>query len=283
MQGAADIGGAISERQSSAAKMLGILLAVGELGLKDGGKVRLADLVALTGHPRPTVHRLLNDLKAAGFVSQEMSGPYRLGPKILLLAAQCLGGLDIRRLANPVMQALSERFGHTVHLGIRDGVEVVYIDKVEPPRGIRVGSTIGQRRDLAVTALGKALLASSSPSLVAEVGKTGWTRRTGNTLRSLDELERQLADIRSNGYAIDDEESDLGLRCTAAAILDRLGMPVAAISVTTLSSQVDRVELARLGTAIAEAARDITAMLSGAGTGSTPGRAPPSDLAAKGE
>jgi DNA-binding IclR family transcriptional regulator len=161
------------------------------------------------------------------------------------------------------MQAFGERFGHTVHLGIRDGVEVVYIDKVEPRHGVLVGSTIGQRRPIPVTALGKALLAHSAPSLLAEVGATGWARRTPNTLQSLTDLEAQLVAVRENGYALDDEESDLGLRCAAAPIFNHAGLPIAAISVTTLSSRVTSEALRQLGFELGQAAHGITLTLGG--------------------
>ena len=265
MQAAALPGGdSDTGRQSSGEKMLAVLLALGQLGQNDGrGEVRLADLVELTGHPRPTVHRLLAQLKQAGFVEQEVSGPYRLGPKILLLAAQCLGGHDVRRIANPLMQEFCERFGHTLHLGIRDGVEVAYIDKVNPAHGMQIGSTIGQRRPLPVTALGKALLAHASPSLVEEVGRVGWPHRTNNTLPDLPALQRALAEVRAAGFAIDNEESDLGLRCAAAPILNHVGAAVAAISVTTLVSQVGRRDLDRLGRELVLVAGEITRRLGG--------------------
>lgn len=255
--------GDIDDRRTSAEKMLDILLAVGELGLQEGGEVRLVDLVTTTGLPRPTVHRLLGQLKQAGFVLQELSGPYRLGPKVVLLAAQALGGLDVRRIANPAMRAFCDRFGHTVHLGIRDGVDVVYIDKAEARLGTQVGSKIGQRRPIPVTALGKALLAFSGADVVEEVVAAGWPQRTPNTIRSPADLVAYLGEVRRTGCAFDDEESDLGLRCAAAAILDGNGQPVAAISVTTLVSQVDRSEIQRLAEELVSVAQRISAVLSG--------------------
>lgn len=260
MQGDRDI----DDRLTSAEKMLEVLMAVGELGVQDGGATRLADVVTTTGFPRPTTHRLLSQLKQAGFVSQEPSGPYRLGPKVLLLAAQALGGLDVRRIANPAMQAFCDRFGHTVHLGIRDGVDVVYIDKAEARQGTQVGSKIGQRRPIPVTALGKALLAYSEPHVVEQVVAAGWPRRTSNSVATAAALMAQLVEVRSTGAAFDDEESDLGLRCAAAAIFDHNGQPIAAISVTTLVSQVDRDGILRLARELTAVARDISATLTGA-------------------
>ena len=257
------------DRQSSATKMLQILLGLGELGLKTGGVVRLVDLVERTQYPRPTVHRLLNVLKQAGFVAQDALGPYHLGPKILLLAAQSLGGLDVRRIAHPILQVFSEQICHTVHLGIRDGLEITYIDKVEAPDGVHVGSTIGQRRAIPVSALGKALLAHSPPALLDQVRTAGWTCRTPNTLSTIEELQQQLIEIRRSGYALDNEECDLGLRCVAAAVFNHANLPIAAISVTTLKSQVDDAELKHLGIEIATIAHHISQMLGTSGENAT--------------
>ncbi len=246
-------------KSSSGTKMLNVLTSLGELG--SDGDVRLMDVVELTGYPQPTVHRLLTQLKQAGFVTQQISGPYRLGPKILTLAAQCLGGLEVRQIAASTMQAFSERVGHTVHLAIADNIEVVYIAKTEPLNGLRIGSTVGQRRPIPVTALGKAILAFSSPVLLAQVLAVGWEKRTANTLRSAAALERQLTEIRQAGYAIDDEESDLGLRCAAAPIFNHEGLPIAALSVTTLTSRVSHNHLLTLGSDLARMANVVSEKL----------------------
>ena len=246
-------------KSSSGTKMLNVMTSLGELG-RDG-EVRLMDVVKLTGYPQPTVHRLLTQLKQAGFVTQQVSGPYRLGPKILTLAAQCLGGLEVRQIAASTMQAFCEKMGHTVHLAIADNVEVVYIAKTEPFNGLRIGSTVGQRRPIPVTALGKAILAFSSQALLARVLEAGWEKRTANTLRSTAALERQLTEIRRAGYAIDDEESDLGLRCAAAPIFNHEGLPTAALSVTTLTSRVSYSQLVTLGSDLAREANAISEKL----------------------
>ncbi|CAH2598718.1 IclR family transcriptional regulator [Rhodovastum atsumiense] len=251
-------------RQSSADKALEILMALGELTLKSGGGIRLTDLVDHVGHPRPTVHRLLGDLKRSGFAIQEdATGRYRLGPKLLLLSAQCLGGLDIRRVAQPLLRELVEETGHTAHLGIMDKQWVVFIDKVEATRGIRIVSTIGQRREITATALGKALLAHSPRRVAEERIAEGLPKRTPNSIDSGERLFEELERTRARGFAIDDEECDLGIRCVAAPIFDHLGAVTAAISVTMMIPQADWAEVERIGTAARQVAGKITAGLGG--------------------
>jgi len=249
------------DKENAGYKTLRILSAIGELGLHSGGEVRLVDLVRATGYTRPTVHRLLNTMKACGMVTQEASGPYRFGPQMHLLAQQAFGAGDIRRMALPLMKGLSEDTGHTVHLAVRDGGEVVYVDKVEPTGGLHVSSAIGQRRPLQFTALGKALLAYVPADVTESMLPEHWPARTANSLQTREALVRQFGEIRQTGYAIDNEESDAGFRCVAAPILTRGGIAVAAISVTTVSSRTPMAELKVLGLRIAETAAAISRAL----------------------
>lgn len=253
-----------SRRQSSADKTLEILLALGELGLHSGGTVRLTDLVEHTGHPRPTVHRLLGELKRFGFATQdESSGRYSLGPKLLLLSAQCLGGLDLRRVAQPLLQDLVDRIGHTAHLGIRDREWVVFIDKTEATHGVRIASTIGQRREVSATALGKALLAYAPDRAIQEVVDVGLPARTVHSIVDPDLFRADLARTRERGYALDDEECDLGIRCVAAPIFDHAGSVIAAISMTTLLSLVPTDEIPSIASDVISTANSVTRELGG--------------------
>lgn len=249
------------EPENAGAKMLSVLSALGELGLDRDGEVRLTDLITATGYTRPTVHRLLATLKAQGFVAQEASGPYSFGPRMYLLAQQCFGRRDIRRMALPHMQALSRETGHTVHLGVREGGEVVYIDKQEPPGGMAVSSAIGQRRPLQFTALGKVLLAFSPQGTAEAVLPPAWPARTERSLTTRDGLLAQMDSIRARGFAFDDEESDPGFRCVAAPIVTRGGAAVAALSLTTVASRIPTDQLEAFGRRIRAVAEDISRVL----------------------
>lgn len=250
-----------TDKENAGYKTLKILSAIGELGLHSGGDVRLVDLVRATGYTRPTVHRLLTTMKACGIVAQDASGPYRFGPQMHLIAQQCFGAGDIRRMALPLMKGLSEDTGHTVHLGARDGGEVVYVDKVEPQGGLHVSSAIGMRLPLQFTALGKVLLAYGPEATVAELLPDTWPPRTETSLTTRAQLVGQFGDIRRTGYAIDDEESTPGFRCVAAPILTRGGIAIAAISMTTVSSRTPMTELRAMGARAADAAQAIARAL----------------------
>jgi len=251
------------DKESSVYKAMKILSTLGELGFQTNGEARLSELVGRTGYARPTVHRLLTTMKQCGFVSQTASGPYRFGPEFMLVAQQAFGKADIRRMALPLMATLSNQSGYTVHLGVRDGAEVVYIDKREPPQGLHISSAIGQRRPLQFTALGKALLAWAPIELSKESLAEPWQPRTNNSLTSAEAVIAQFTEIRARGYAVDNEESDLGFRCVAAPLLTHGNAPVAAISMTTLSAQVSDAELDVMGQQIARTAREISNALGG--------------------
>ncbi|ESQ77124.1 IclR family transcriptional regulator [Asticcacaulis sp. AC402] len=251
------------DKENSVYKALKILSTLGELSFQANGEARLSELVGRTGYARPTVHRLLTTMKQCGFVSQTASGPYRFGPEFMLVAQQAFGKADIRRMALPSMANLSHQSGYTVHLGVRDGSEVVYIDKREPPQGLHISSAIGQRRPLQFTALGKAILAWAPIETSRECLAKPWQQRTKNSLPSAEAVIAQFSDIRQRGYAIDNEESDLGFRCVAAPLLTHGHVPVAAISLTTLSAQVSDTELEGMGQKIARTAREISNSLGG--------------------
>lgn len=246
-------------RQSSADKTLEILMALGELGLKSDDGVRLTDLVEHTGHPRPTVHRLLGELKRFGFATQdEASGRYRLGPKLLVLSAQCLGGLDLRRIAQPFMRELVGDIGFTAHLGILDKNWVVYIDKVESTHAVRIVSSVGQRREATTTAIGKAILAYSPRQLVDDLIRPGLPLRTPQSIGTADVLFDDLKRTRARGFALDNEECDLGICCAAAPIFDHSGTVIAAVSVAMMVSQVTSGDVERIGNAVATTALKIS-------------------------
>jgi IclR family acetate operon transcriptional repressor len=251
-------------RQSSADKTLEILMALGELGLKSGNGVRLMDLVEHTGHPRPTVHRLLGELKRFGFAAQdETSGRYRLGPKLLVLSAQCLGGLDLRRIAQPLLRELVDDIGHTAHLGIMDRQWVVFIDKVESTRAVRIVSAVGQRREVTATALGKAILAYSPKKVVDDRIREGLPLRTPRSINTAKGLFDDLERTRARGFAVDDEECDLGICCVAAPIFDHAETVIAAISVTMMLSQLGSGDVERVGNIVAKTAWKISEGLGG--------------------
>ena len=247
------------EKQTSLGKALGLLSAIGESA--DPAGVSVADLIGITKLSRPTAYRLLSELERAGMVMPDPRQPvWRLGPKIVALAAASGNWSGLRRRARQEMERFVHEVGHTVHLAIRDGMDVVYLDKAESPRHIAISSSIGQRRPVSVTALGKCLVAfDSSRDLAERVGKTALQPRTQYSIKTAKAWHAEIDRVRIDGVAYDRQECDIGAQCVAAPILDGQGFAVAAISVSALIAGGDDLDFANLATSIKQTALKISA------------------------
>lgn len=217
------------------------------------GSLTLAQLAAETGWPKPTLLRVLGTL-----VEQEMlehvGGAYRLGVGCLDLSEAYLDHLRIRRLSAPLLSELRTDLNETCHLGVRDDLTVVYVDKVEGQRSVRMHSAIGTANPLHCTGVGKAILAFSAPELTDRVVAAGLEQRTRHTVATSRALHRALDETRRRGYAIDDQENEIGLRCAAAPIVGRDGQAAAAISASIPAFRFPRSAMTRIGTAVQRAA-----------------------------
>jgi DNA-binding IclR family transcriptional regulator len=199
---------------------------------------KLAELTEL--HPS-TAHRILNDMVACRLVERADSGTYRLGLKLLELGNLVKARLSVRDAAQLPMRALHKMTGQTVNLSVRQGDEIVYIDRAYSERsGMQVVRAIGGRAPLHLTSVGKLFLADDEPSkLKAYVVKTGLQGHTNNSIHDLVTLEKELELVKNAGHARDDEELEVGVSCMAAAILDDSGKLVAGLS---LSAPTERIQ-----------------------------------------
>lgn len=216
----------------SVERALSILEALANGNRKGLGVTRLAQK---TGLHKSTVHRLIGTLLSKGYIEKDLeSDNYKLGMKILLLGSAILDNMDLRTIARPYIQKLLNITKETVHLSVLDKYEAVYIDKFESPDSrIRLNSQIGKRVPLHCTAVGKILLLGYGGEELQEyVERKGLNKFTKNTITTLEELNRELATVATNGYAIDDVEFEEGIRCVAAPIYDRTGNIIAALSVS---------------------------------------------------
>jgi IclR family acetate operon transcriptional repressor len=236
-------------------KALILLDLVGQLSVK--GQVRMTDLVAASGFQRPTVHRLVATLKSHGLVTQDDHG-FHLGGQVLALAAQAYSTMDERRLAKPVMQEFSKLSGQTVHLAILEGLEVVYIDKIESRQSIVLSSGIGWRGAIHCTALGKAMLAFSPDNLVQAVMDAPMESKTEHTLTTPQALSDALTEVRARGYAIDDRENEPEVRCVAAPILDQSGTAIAGISISGTIYHVTPEKACEYGEKLSQACAELS-------------------------
>lgn len=192
----------------------------------------LTDLAARTGIPRATAFRLLSTLEQAGFIAKE--GPeYRLGIKCLVLGNVVAADLDVREKAHPHLVALRDATRETTHVAVLHQWQVVYLERVPSPQPVGfMQSRAGAILPAYCTALGKTLLAYRPESEVAVwAGSQSLTALTPYTNTSPKKLLEELRVVRDRGYALDEQEHEIGVRCVAAPIWNHRGEVVAAISV----------------------------------------------------
>jgi len=198
----------------------------------DDQVLSLAELVRRTGLHKATVHRLARDLVANRLLDRVEPGGYRLSGGLFELGLRASVERSLLEVAMPFLQDLYERTHETVHLGVREGTEVVYVAKIGGHRQAVAPSRTGGRMPLHCTAIGKALLAHADPALRQQVLAGPLERRTPRTVVAPGLLRRQLEAVLESGVAFEHEESAPGLTCVAAPVLVRGTEAVAAISVT---------------------------------------------------
>lgn len=196
--------------------------------------VSLKQLALSTGLHPSTAHRILAAMAVSGFVERADPGTYRLGIRLLELGNVVKSRISIRGAAMPQMQALHEKIGESVNLGVRQGDDIIYVERTSSGRSsVRVVHLVGARAPLHVTAVGKLYLAEDSKeSLKDYARRTGLPGATPTSITSLAALEREIDRVRRHGVAYDNEEIEQGLRCVAAPVRDDTGEMVAGLSVS---------------------------------------------------
>lgn len=195
--------------------------------------VSLKILSAETGLHPSTAFRILASLSEHGFVERSPSGHYQLGVKLLQLGSRVQGRLDMRREARPVLEWLRNDLGETVNLIVREGDEVVYVDRATTNKMMRVEQTIGGHAPLHCTAVGKLFLAQGGAEACLDYAeRTGLEAHTPNTITEPTELWRAVKNSLQQGYALDNEEAEHGVGCIGVPIRDNTGQIVAGISVS---------------------------------------------------
>jgi DNA-binding IclR family transcriptional regulator len=203
--------------------------------------ISLKDISERTGLHPSTAHRILNDLTIGRFVDRPQAGTYRLGMRLLELGNLVKARLDVREASLAPMRELHKVTHQPVNLSMRQGDEIVYVERTYSERsGMQVVRAVGGRAPLHLTSVGKLFLAHEDPARVrAYAMRTGLTGHTRNSITDAARLDRELAAVRASGVARDDEELELGVRCMAAGIFDDQGQLLAGLSV---SAPADRLE-----------------------------------------
>ena len=200
----------------------------------------IKDIAARTGLPKPTVIRLLSVLVERGYVERLAdSEGYRLGVRTLEISSIFLQTTSVEVEARPIMARLAHATGQTANLGILDNYQVVHIAVVAPERPVRFWASIGKREDSYVSGLGKVLLTGLSADQLELYLGLPRPALTPYTITDADELRQELRRTLERGWAVDRQESNIGVACVAAPVRDSSGAIVAAISISGLQSEFD--------------------------------------------
>jgi len=209
------------------------LVALLEALARNGGGASLKVLAAETGLHPSTAFRILASAGENGLIERGKGGQYGFGARLAAWAALRQGETDLRDLARPVMEWLRDRVEETINLTLREGDEVVYVERATPHRMMRVEQVIGSRAPLHVTAVGKLLLASGGETAVKDyAARTGLPAYTEHTLTRVEDLWRQASQSLADGYAFDNEEAEVGVGCIGVLIRDPAGAPLAGLSIS---------------------------------------------------
>lgn len=189
---------------------------------------------------KSTAFRLLTTLESRGYVKKSTNNKYRLGMKFTYMGSIVLGRMEIIKYAHPFLEKLTKETNETTHLVIlEEDNNVRFVDKVTSPSTIRMESFVGLKLPAYCTATGKVLLAYKDEDEIEEYLKTtNFVQYTQYTVKNAEELREILMQIRKNGYGVDANESEIGLTCYAAPILDPSGKAIAAISVSGPSERM---------------------------------------------
>ncbi|ACD16608.1 DNA-binding transcriptional regulator KdgR [Paraburkholderia phytofirmans] len=220
------------ERGESASSIGRVFAILGAIG--DSGQIGISELSQRLGMSKTTVHRVIQTLKALGYVTQEVETErYRLTIRLFELGAKALESVDLVREADVEMRRIGEATREAVHLGAFDEDAIIYIHKIDADYGLRMQSRIGRRNPLHSTAIGKVLLAWMDPADAREVlSHVEFRKSTQKTLSSAEAVLNILPHVREQGYGEDNEEQEEGLRCLAVPVFDRFGRVIAGLSIS---------------------------------------------------
>ncbi len=210
--------------------------------------ISLKEISEKTGLHPSTTHRILNDLTIGRYVDRPEAGSYRLGMRLLELGNLVKARLNVRDAAMTPMRELHKLIQQPVNLSMRQGDEIVYVERAYSERsGMQVVRAIGGRAPLHLTSVGKLFLSIDDPLKVRSYAtRTGLSGHTRNSITQLPVLERELSKVRQYGIARDNEELEMGVRCIAAGIYDDQGKLLAGLSISAPADRMDEEWLPKL-------------------------------------
>ncbi len=252
------------KRPTAAGRLSSVTSALLVLKVFSEGEPELgiSSIAQRLGLAKSTVHRLAVTLASESFLEQNpQNGRYRLGLSLFSLGALVRQRMDVSNQAHPLLAALRDQTQESVHLAILDEASIMYLHNMESAQAIGTRSYIGTRKPAFCTSEGRVLLAFNAPELAAAVLKGELVQRTPKTTTDPKALRLILDEVRHNGYATDDEESEVGLRSVAAPIRDISGRAIAAVGLAGPIQRLTKKELRRLVPQVIAAASGISARM----------------------
>ncbi|MDI2028980.1 IclR family transcriptional regulator [Saccharopolyspora sp. TS4A08] len=230
-----------------------------ELMADAGGEVALSELADKSGLPLPTIHRIIRTLVNSGYARQQPSRRYALGPRLIRLgetASRALGSW-----ARPYLAELTEVTGESANMAVLDGTQIVYVAQVPSPHSMRMFTEVGRRVDAHATAVGKAVMATMPADEVTQLlSRTAMNPQTERTITDVEAMHEELGRIREQGYAVDDGEQEVGVRCYAVAVP---GAPAGAgISISGPEGRMTRIATDEIIPVMQRLARSLSTELS---------------------
>jgi len=209
---------------------------------------------------KSTAHRFLMVLERHRMVERTASGKFRLGLRLFDFGNRAIEQYDLRDRAQPHLRRLVAETEETAHLCILEAARVIYIDKIEPARSVRMITRIGASNPVHCTSVGKAILAFLPEDRAADViRRTRFERFTHRTIANAEALRAEMEKTHRRGYAVDDEEFEEGLRCIAVPLLDAQRLPVGAVSISGPSFRVTAQKLPAIANHLLQCVRGISA------------------------
>ncbi|MEU1338651.1 IclR family transcriptional regulator [Streptomyces sp. NPDC005827] len=207
-----------------------------EAAVAPGYPHRLGEVAAAAGVPKASAHRILNNLVATSFLASDGTGGYGPGPRLRALAARVTQGCEEDQVMRAELEVLGRRVGTTVHLGVRTGDAATCLIKVASPKPVQTSSRVGMQLALHATSIGKCILSGLGDDELADLtGRVGLAARTEHTITDLGALRTELARVRARGFAVDEEENEIGVRCVGAPVRNAKGAVIGGVSVSAIT------------------------------------------------
>jgi IclR family transcriptional regulator, acetate operon repressor len=244
--------GTVRDRAGAVAKVVRVVEALTEHS-------GISEISRRTRLPTSTVHRIIQELVALGWVRGDGDHGYLPGVGLLTVAARAQSEAGVTTIVTPVLQGLGDATTHTIHFALRHGDQAVYLAKIEGRRAYEMRSRVGLAIPLHCTGIGKAVLSALPEAEVrAILQRAGMPARTPRTITDPDTLLRHLRLVARRGYALDDEENEEHTGCIAAVVRDNRGVPIGGISMSAMAFEIDQKRIQQHAPLVMAAAREIS-------------------------